>query len=549
MASIDSAKKAFEERNYQIAYEEFMKYARIGNAQAQYYIGLMYYQGKGTKADIYEANAWFGLAREGGYRNAIDMMQRLRRELPSKREAKSVLQDIESLYGEQALSETLFPILTNDNLLEQQLTPLKVKTPQVPDTSGWVLINVNIDENGFVHSPKVLASYPEGVFDTASLSAAREWRFKSQQVGEQMEQINDYVIKFEFKSSNVRSHQKYLRSLNKYTDTLKITARSGNADAQYLLSRLYGQGIMRPKMSDKIRTATAWLLEAAKSGHAKARFELANRLLDGRGVQTDPVKAYLWLEMAANDNYGPALTMLAREILLNYSSEAEYSKAVDMLEKAVIKGDENANQELGIIYATTVYDRHFDPYKSTQIAKSGLVLDDQHPDYLTVMAAAYSAQGSNQKASEVLYQAYASALNRGWPTSRLVSLAQQLAIDLDAQQVVATTANNNNVNVSQKSRVDSGESKPKLVPIDRIGPTYPDTAKDKHIEGWVKLSYSVNRNGLVEDIEILGAQPEEVFDEAAISALKQWRYEPIVENGKTVKVGGYKVKLAFTLQN
>jgi TonB family protein len=67
-----------------------------------------------------------------------------------------------------------------------------------------------------------------------------------------------------------------------------------------------------------------------------------------------------------------------------------------------------------------------------------------------------------------------------------------------------------------------------------VQPVYPPEALRKNIEGWVELAFTVMPNGSVEAIEVRNSSPENTFDEAAIRAVKQWRFEPVVRNGKAV---------------
>ena len=66
-ADIDEAERLFEQRQYVKARDAFEKFAQHGHAKAQYYMGMMYYQGKGGPADIYQAYAWFSLSDENGF--------------------------------------------------------------------------------------------------------------------------------------------------------------------------------------------------------------------------------------------------------------------------------------------------------------------------------------------------------------------------------------------------------------------------------------------------------------------------------------------------
>lgn len=67
-----------------------------------------------------------------------------------------------------------------------------------------------------------------------------------------------------------------------------------------------------------------------------------------------------------------------------------------------------------------------------------------------------------------------------------------------------------------------------------VAPQYPSDALRKGIEGWVELAFTVMPNGTVDDVEVRNASPANVFDDAAIRAIRQWRFEPVVRNGKTV---------------
>jgi TonB family protein len=59
----------------------------------------------------------------------------------------------------------------------------------------------------------------------------------------------------------------------------------------------------------------------------------------------------------------------------------------------------------------------------------------------------------------------------------------------------------------------------------RFPPVYPEYAAQNCIEGEVLVSYEVDENGTPVNIEIVGAEPEEIFDEAAIKVISRWFHE------------------------
>ncbi|MEY3219681.1 MAG: hypothetical protein RIT27_1038 [Pseudomonadota bacterium] len=66
-------------------------------------------------------------------------------------------------------------------------------------------------------------------------------------------------------------------------------------------------------------------------------------------------------------------------------------------------------------------------------------------------------------------------------------------------------------------------------------PDYPFVAKQRYIEGWVKLALTIDGKGAVVNVKILASEPEEIFEESALNAVEQWRdlaehfYNQIVE--------------------
>lgn len=73
---------------------------------------------------------------------------------------------------------------------------------------------------------------------------------------------------------------------------------------------------------------------------------------------------------------------------------------------------------------------------------------------------------------------------------------------------------------------------PKL--IKKVDPVYPQEARDAGIEGIVTLEATTDIRGRVQKVKVLNSVPE--LDQAAIDAIKQWVYEPMVINGKPIGI-------------
>ena len=65
--------------------------------------------------------------------------------------------------------------------------------------------------------------------------------------------------------------------------------------------------------------------------------------------------------------------------------------------------------------------------------------------------------------------------------------------------------------------------------VKRVEPTYPDLALVAKVTGMVILEASVSADGSVESVRVL--RSVKFLDQAAIDAVKQWRYSPLVLNG------------------
>ena len=74
-----------------------------------------------------------------------------------------------------------------------------------------------------------------------------------------------------------------------------------------------------------------------------------------------------------------------------------------------------------------------------------------------------------------------------------------------------------------------------LTPLTRIPPVYPMSAKNRGIEGWVKVQFIVSKQGQVEDVRIVSAKPAEIFNRSVIQCVSAWRFKPGTVRGMPVR--------------
>ena len=79
------------------------------------------------------------------------------------------------------------------------------------------------------------------------------------------------------------------------------------------------------------------------------------------------------------------------------------------------------------------------------------------------------------------------------------------------------------------------------------GMTYPESAHLKKVEGYVRVQYDVTVDGAVVNPRVVESVPQGIFDEAALNAVRTWKFHPAVVDGKAVESKGLVSRLDFKL--
>jgi TonB family protein len=81
--------------------------------------------------------------------------------------------------------------------------------------------------------------------------------------------------------------------------------------------------------------------------------------------------------------------------------------------------------------------------------------------------------------------------------------------------------------------------------ITDAAPVLPEVARSARVQGTVILDITINEEGIVRDVKLLRSIP--LLDQAAVDAVKQWRYQPTLLNGTPVPVV-MTVEVPFTVE-
>ena len=74
-----------------------------------------------------------------------------------------------------------------------------------------------------------------------------------------------------------------------------------------------------------------------------------------------------------------------------------------------------------------------------------------------------------------------------------------------------------------------------LIPIFRVPPQYPMRAAKRRIEGWVRVEFTIDKEGGVIDPIVVDSSPQGVFDRAAVKSVSRWKFKPKIIDGIAIE--------------
>ncbi len=123
-------------------------------------------------------------------------------------------------------------------------------------------------------------------------------------------------------------------------------AEAGDAEAQYGLAQLYGNGL---GVERDVERAAAWYTRAAEQEDAKAQYELGWLYANGLGLERDMAAAD-WYERAALQGYPEAQVQLGLYHLYGEQAQDDEVAAAKWFQAAAEQGVAEAQYRLGVLY-------------------------------------------------------------------------------------------------------------------------------------------------------------------------------------------------------
>ena len=118
-----------------------------------------------------------------------------------------------------------------------------------------------------------------------------------------------------------------------------------------------------------------------------------------------------------------------------------------------------------------------------------------------------------------------------------MSSRSELPADFQAYNVSSLLGEGGGVGLGQRIVQGSGEGMKMVMASDltalaKFPPQYPPWALQRGLEGWVDLTFTVTEQGTVMDPVVIDAYPKGAFDDAALTAVARWRFQPVMDQGE-----------------
>ena len=176
--------------------------------------------------------------------------------------------------------------------------------------------------------------------------------------------------------------------------------------------------------------------------------------------------------------------------------------------------------------------------------------NDSAKFYLTQLAQAEANHPSTQLARQtlgtrLLEEARTAVTRQDYAAARRwMSEARDVGVDEAGTAAIDRDITTAQARARAATEVVSGNS---LKRTRSVEPEYPEKARQANASGYVDLLYTVRADGTTGDITIVGAEPGNFFEDAAMSAVRKWRYEPVLREGRAVDQR-VRIRIRFNME-
>ena len=423
-ADLYDAAKAYDAKDYPLAFELYRQLAEIGNADAQETIAVMYVNGEGVKRDNVLGYAWASIAIDnGGGESARGIVSQLDPHMTPK--ARARVEEIRSQFGKEALKTALLPkIFDNASYMDREPCHLlKGYSTDYPAEAsdkgiqGQAYVELTVMPDGRARNPRVVYAVPAGYFEEAARTAILKSEFKPARAKNGFVPCTMAVM--------LRYQMDYAESdyskLEAFVGNAKKQAEAGDPRGQMLYGLLLA-GV--PQLKKNRSDAMPWFVKSAQAGMPTAQYLVGVSELQGWGCECEEPKGMAWLYKAAGADQTDAQVAIANYLLRGKQpSPEDAAKARMWLERAVSNQNRDAKFYLAALLAASPDEKSRDPARALELLKSVMRDMDQDPTSYEIRAAANASLGKFDSAKKDQAKALKMAKALGWdlasPQARL----------------------------------------------------------------------------------------------------------------------------------
>lgn len=319
--------------------EALIAKAQEGDAEAQYQLGLLYFNGQGIIHSWTEAIKWFSLSADQGNANALYQLGLLYKQ--SLNETLRLPPEVIGCWREAAKRGDAD---AQNELGECYYRGLGVEESKTEAVKWWQ----KAADQGHADAQIRLGDF---YVDSNKTESEKWYNLGLEQYRKLATQGNaDALIKlgncYYYGSGVEESETEAKKWYNLALAQYRKLAAQGNADAQIKLAECYEYGNNGVEESDS--EAAKWYRKAAEQGNVQAQYQLGAAYNIGSGVEESEIEAMKWYLKAAEQGHAEAQYMHGEDYYHGSGVEQSDIEAVKWYRKAAEQGHVEAMTRLGI---------------------------------------------------------------------------------------------------------------------------------------------------------------------------------------------------------
>jgi len=437
-ANVNSAYRAYANKDYPSAVTLFKQSAHIGNIEAQLKLSAFYDQGIGTEKDPLMSYVYIALAGEYGHEQAKLLQQQIFQQFNAEQQKKALAlwHSYQKQYGVKALQLSAFPILSEKR---PNILPIRRKTElssasqqRFTATKNYlssVIFEFDVDVDGKVKDIEIekdfyMSSFTKNIamnemsaakYRPAMIKRKNNKKKKIKTLGHRsvwaQRTITDSYVKDRL--------PKFYRQLK----ALRKSAEVGNAYAQYQLAMFY---LVFPALEVNQVNYVNYIEKSAKAGVTEAQLEYAHLLLQGRKVTYDAEAAFSYMLQAAQAGNARAQHKLARYFFAGQVLKKNETKAYFWFKQAAEQGETYAKYWLARLYLTSNDLQYRNPQAAKELLTETQEQQENNPNWYYYSALAEHQLGHKDNAEDLLTDGLDKAQDYAWNVKAFKALAHKL---------------------------------------------------------------------------------------------------------------------------